>query len=440
MSPFDVGSILFLFAALVSLANERFFKLPRSIALLLASLLICLAIVAAGHLSPATWLAQASQHRLQRANLPHTLLDGALALLLFAATWHVDIKGLRRQGLIVFILATAGVLIATSVFAGCFWLLANLLGTPIPPAWCFLLGAILAPTDAVAVDGLLKRVALPPGLRDIIAGESLFNDGAAVVMFLAAVALVAGESGVIGNGRLLEALAVECLGGAAIGAVAGYAARLLMERSEDEIVRLTLSIALALSTYRLATLLHVSGPIAVVVAGLVLVNARPKVSRQTAWRPHLATFWSLVDDLVNTLLFLLMGAEIFTLDLAAFTQAIVLAAIPLAILSRLISIAIPVGLSSRSWPEKARMVSTLTWVGLRGAVSIALVLTIPEGPYGPTLAAACYAVVIFTIVVQGLSTPAVLRRVYGGEALTAPLGGASGHEGGGHGEEQAKPG
>jgi CPA1 family monovalent cation:H+ antiporter len=412
MSTFDVASILFLFAAATGLANERLFRLPHSIALLLASLLVSLAVVAFGHLAPVSWLLQGSQHRIERADLPRALLDGVLALLLFAASWHVDLKGLRRQRRLIFALATVGVIVASSVFAFGFWLVTGLLGTPIPLAWCFLLGAILAPTDAVAVDGLLQRIVLPAGLRDIIAGESLFNDGTAVVVFLAAVALVSGESEVIGHGRLLAALVVECTGGAAIGVIAGYLARLVIERSRDEIVGLTVSIALALSTYRLAILVEVSGPIAVVVAGLVLVNASPKGQERSAWRQRLATFWSLIDDLVNTLLFLLMGAEIFTLDLAAFVQVAVLAAIPLAILSRLVSIALPVALWPVGGSEKARMIGALTWVGLRGAMSIALVLTIPAGPYEPTLAAACYAVVIFTIVVQGLSTPAILGVLY----------------------------
>lgn len=412
VSTFDVAALLFLFAAVAGFANERLFGLPHSIALLLASLLISLAVVAFDRLAPLSWLAQASQHRLERANLPRALLDGVLALLLFAACWHVDVKGLRRQGIVIFLLATVGVLINSAVFAFGFWLIAELTGTPIPVSWCFLLGAILAPTDAVAVDGLLKRIALPAGLRDIIAGESLFNDGTAVVVFLAAVALVAGESGVIGHGRLAGALLVDCAGGAAIGVIAGFVARFATERSRDDIVGLTISIALALSTYRLAVLFDVSGPIAVVVAGLVLVNASPRGQEPSAWRHRLAAFWSLIDDLVNTLLFLLMGAEIFTLDLTAFAQVAVLGAIPLAILSRLISIALPLALWPVDRPEKARMVATLTWVGLRGAVSIALVLTIPAGPYVPTLAAACYAVVVFTIVVQGLSTPAILGLLY----------------------------
>jgi CPA1 family monovalent cation:H+ antiporter len=415
MSTFDVASILFLFAAIVGYANERLLGLPRGIALLIASLLACLILAGLERLTPVAPLAHASQLRIERADLPRVLLDGVLALLLFAASWHVDPKGLRREALPIALFATLGVIIASAVFAYGFWLATRLLGTPIPLAWCFLLGSIMAPTDAVAVDSLLSRIALPPGVRNIIAGESLFNDGTGVVVFLAAVAVVNGQSGVIGHGHLAFALMVDCIGGALIGVALGSVARLAVAHGKDEVVALTISIALALSTYRLAVLLDVSGPIAVVVAGLVLVNGLREREGHVAWRPHLAGFWALIDDLVNTLLFLMMGAEILTLDLAAFVSAPVLVAIPLAILSRFVSVALPLLPSRLRAADKARMVATLTWVGLRGAVSIALVLTIPPDPYRPTLAAACYAVVIFTIVVQGLSTPLVLGRLYGGQ-------------------------
>ena len=412
MSTFDIASILFLVAALAGLANERLFGLPRGIALLIASLVLSLLMAALGHVAPVSWLASASEHRLLRADLPRVLLDGVLALLLFAATWHVDLAGLRRQAGLITIFATLGVLLASAAFAFGFWLTTLAFGASIPLVWCFLLGTILAPTDAVAVDSLLRRVALPAGLRDIIAGESLFNDGTAVLVFLAALALIAGQSGVIGHGHLAIALAVDCAGGALIGIATGWLARLAMAHSRDEIVSLTISIALALSTYRLAVLTDVSGPIAVVVAGLVLINGPPGGKQPAAWRKHLAGFWSMIDDLVNTLLFLLMGAEILTLDLTAFTRPAVLAAIPLAILARLISIGIPLAIWPMPQGEKSRMTIALTWVGLRGAVSIALVLTAPEGPYTSTLAAACYTVVIFTIIAQGLSTPLVLGLLY----------------------------
>jgi monovalent cation:H+ antiporter, CPA1 family len=288
-----------------------------------------------------------------------------------------------------------------------------LAGAAIPFAWCFLLGTILAPTDAVAVDTLIRRVPLPPALRDVISGESLFNDGTAVVIFLAAVALIHGQSGVVGHGRLLSALVVDCVGGAAIGAIAGFLARLALRWSRDEIVSLTISIALALSTYRLAGVLGVSGPIAVVVAGLVLVSASGKDGQPARWREHLGLFWSLIDDLVNTLLFLLMGVELLALDLGAFAAAVVVAAVPLALVSRAASVALPLAFRPMAWRDKALTGATLTWVGLRGPVSVALVMVAPDGPYTATITAAAYAVVIATIVGQGLTTPFVLGRIYG---------------------------
>src|SRR5262245_20197936 len=185
------------------------------------------------------------------------------------------------------------------------------------------------------------------------------------------------------------ALLVDCAGGAVIGAALGTLARLAIMRSHDEIVGLTISIALALSTYRLAIVFDVSGPIAVVVAGLVMINGSREAEKRAAWRHRLAGFWTLIDDLVNTLLFLLMGAELLTLDLASFASVSVLAAIPLAILSRFGSIALPLLPSRLKRADKLRMATTLTWVGLRGAVSIALVLTTPPDPYAKILAASC---------------------------------------------------
>lgn len=413
MSTFDVASILFVFAALVGLANDRIFGLPNVIALLVAALALSVGLGALAHLPHVAWLAAGSEHRLRHADLPAILLDGVLALLLFAATWHVDAKGLRRQARLIAVLATIGVLVACIVFAAGFYAVAALLGTPIPFVWCLLLGTILAPTDAVAVDSLIKRLPLPAALRDVISGESLFNDGAAVVIFLTALALVQGQADAVGHGHLAVALVVDCLGGAAIGAAAGLLARGAMRLARDPVVLVTISIALALSAYRIAGWFEVSGPIAVVVAGLILANGFPAGAEAERRRDRLAQFWSLIDDLVNTLLFLLMGLEILSLELGAFAQGVVVAAIPLALLSRAVSVALPISLRPMPAAEKARMAAALTWVGLRGPVSVALVLIAPSGPHSATLAAAAYAVVIFTIVVQGLATPAVLRRLYG---------------------------
>jgi CPA1 family monovalent cation:H+ antiporter len=414
MSSFDIAAMLFLFAAAVGLANDRLLGLPTVVALLIAALILAAIVSALGHLPRFAWLASASEHRLKRADLPALLLDGVLALLLFAATFHADVTGLRREARLVVVLATVGVLVASIVFAAGFWLVASLAGTPIPFGWCFLIGTILAPTDAVAVDGLIRRVALPPALRDVIAGESLFNDGAAVVVFLAALALINGQSDVVGHGRLAFALLVDCLGGAAIGAGAGLLARVALGWSRDAMVSVTVSLALALTAYRLAAGFEVSGPIAVVVAGLVLVSPGGGKAGADRWRERLGLFWSLIDNLLNSVLFLLMGAELLALDLKAFAQPAVLAAVPLALLARAVSVALPITLRPMPRRDKPRMIAALTWVGLRGPVSVALVLLAPDGPHTPTIAAATYAVVMVTIIVQGLLTPAVLGRLYGG--------------------------
>jgi CPA1 family monovalent cation:H+ antiporter len=412
MSAFDVASILFVFAAVVGVANDRFLRLPRGIALLLAALAAALSMLAIGRLTGATSLAELTEHRLEGARLPHILLDGILALLLFAASIHCDLRGLRQQAIAVFVLATVGVLVATALFTFGIYGVFHLAGVTVPLAWCFVLGAIVAPTDAVAVDGLLKQVSLPEGLRDIITGESLFNDGTAVVVFLAALAIASGETGVIGHGRILADLLVDGFGGAAVGAALGFIAHRAATRVGDDSVALTISIALAFAAYRVATWLDLSGPIAVVVAGLVLVNLPDRRTGKPGWHGRLGIFWSLVDDLVNTLLFVLMGFEILALDLSAFPLAAAVLAIPLALVVRYLSVWLPIAALPLKIAHKRRAVALLAWVGLRGAVSIALVLIVPPGPYHPALSAVCYAIVIFTIVVQGLSTPRMVAALY----------------------------
>lgn len=412
MSVFDVGSLILVFAALLGAANDRFLGLPRVIVYLIGSLALSLCLILAGRFVSGSHLAELLQRRVEGAHLPKILLDGALALLLFAASLQIDLRELRSRAFAIFALATFGVVLATASFTVAIWGAFEFAGAPVPLAWCFALGAILAPTDAVAVEGLLKRVAFPSALKAMISGESLFNDGTAVVVFVAALAVAAGEHGVIGHGRLLLAIAVEGGGGAALGLAAGFLAAQTLRYVRDDSVAVTMSLALALGVYRLAAAFDLSGPIGVVVAGLV-VAARPiSPDGEIARRSRLGVFWSLVDELLNTLLFLLMGFQIFAIPLYDFASFPVLAAIPLALLARLFSVA-PTMLFARLEPgEKARALALMTWVGLRGAVSVALALNLPETPFRERLSAVCYAVVIFTVVVQGLSTPRIVRTLF----------------------------
>jgi CPA1 family monovalent cation:H+ antiporter len=248
MSTFDLASILLLLAAVIGILNERTLALPRPVALLLGSLLVSSLIIGLDTLLGHGAVRASLRDRIIQAHLPEVLLNGFLALLLFAGSLHVDLRRLRQRAWTILVLATAGVVLAALLFAFGIWGVLRLVDEPVPLGWRLVLGAILAPTDAVAVEGLLARIRLPRSLRAIIAGESLFNDGAAVVLFTTALLLAGGRTDVIGHGRLIEAILVEGLGGAALGGTAGYLTYWVMRISKDSSLALTISLALALST------------------------------------------------------------------------------------------------------------------------------------------------------------------------------------------------
>jgi CPA1 family monovalent cation:H+ antiporter len=340
-------------------------------------------------------------------------LNAVLALLLFAGSLHVDVAELNRRRWIILLLATASVILSTVIFGGGMWLMFGLIGTAVPFAWCTVLGAILAPTDAVVVENLLRRVPLPPGLRAAIVGESLFNDGAGVVLFLLALGVTEGDTFVFGHGEVLLALLREIVGGAVLGVVAGWLAAVLLRRVTDGGLQLLISLTLVIGIYRLANLAELSGPIAVVSAGLCLASPSPRFGMTPDTRAVLMGFWPLLDQLMNTLLFLAVGLQILGLVIQPIELIPVVFAVPLAVLARLVSVAVPLLLSGESMRDKVRDVAVLTWAGLRGGISIALALTLPASSWRADLLVVTYAVVVFTIVVQGLTMPRFLRAVYG---------------------------
>ena len=413
LSTFDFAALLFVMAAAIGVFNERTLDLPRPIALLIGALAVSAVIVLASRFLPVD-IHGLAELRLSHADLPRVLLDGVLALLLFAASLHVDVEALRRRALPIFVLATVGVLLAMALFGlGIFGVFA-LAGVDVPLVWCLVLGAVLAPTDAVAVDQLLKRVSMPDEIRVVISGESLFNDGAAVVLFFAVLAAAGGDPHALGHGRIAIDFVIGGFGAGLLGLGAGLLGVEALKRTRDPTLAVTISLALVFASYRAAAWLDVSGPIAVVVAGLVFFNRRPAGQPAPGQAPPLKAFWSVADDLVNTLLFLLMGFEILAVPLGAAGWLPMLAAIPLALLVRAASVTLPV-LFERApiggrWPA----IGVLTWTGLRGGISLALILGLPDGAWRDALASVCYAVVIFTVIVQGLTTPAVIRRLYKG--------------------------
>jgi monovalent cation:H+ antiporter, CPA1 family len=425
IEPVDLFAIVLALAAVIGSVNDLWIKLPAAIGMLVGSLVVSLLVVASDrvfHLHVMGWF----RGTLSAADLPHFFLDGVLALLLYAGSLHVDVAELRQRSWVILLLATASVIISTLIFGAGMWLSFGAMGLAVPPAWCFVLGAILAPTDAVVVESLLRQVSLPAGLRAAVVGESLFNDGAGVVLFLLALGVIQGGSVTLGHGVVLIALLREVAGGALLGFAAGWLAVLLIRHvRDDEGLQLLISLALVFGCYRLATTLTLSGPIAVVTAGLCMASPSRRFGMSSDSRSVVIRFWSLFDQLLNTVLFLLIGLQILGLVVAPTQLVPILFAIPLAVLSRLVSVAVPLTLTREKWRDKARGTAVLTWAGLRGGISIALALTLPDGAWRTELLVATYAVVVFTVVVQGLTITRFLRAMYAANSAEAKKGEAN---------------
>jgi CPA1 family monovalent cation:H+ antiporter len=413
MTTFDAGACLLLLAAVIGIVNDRWLGLPNAIALLIGALVAASLLMAADALFIHRHIADYWRDRLVAAQLQHVLLDGVLPLLLFAGTMQVDPRELRDRAVTVLGLATVGVVLATLLFGAGFYALNLLAGAGVPLAWCLVLGAILAPTDAVVVERLLRKVSMPSALRGIITGESLFNDGAAVVVFLAAIAIAEGQPDVIGSGRLLLAMVLEGVGGAVLGWLGGMIAVWVSRGLSDRTLEVTISLALAIAIYRLAVVIEVSGPIAVVAAGLAYRFPPRRLRIQQIARLQVLRSWAVIDDVTNTFLFLLMGFQLLALNTGWAALPLLAASYVVALFARALSVGIPMLPLRMTLRARGRGIVVLTWTGLRGGISVALALTLPPTPYRDLLLTICYGIVVLTIVLQGLLVLPVLRTLYG---------------------------
>lgn len=412
LSPLELLSVLLALTAAFGWFNERFLKLPETIGVLVMGLVSSILLLAAELVFHDVALYQDVAQLVRQIDFQETVLDGMLAFLLFAGALHVDFSGLRDRAAVIAVMASFGVVLSTVIVGTLFWVFGKWLGTPLPYLWALVFGALISPTDPVAVLATLKSVSVPQSLEADMSGESLFNDGIGVVVFtiLLTIATEEGHSAA-GFSGAANLLALEALGGAVVGLVGGYIAFIAMKTVDNYSLEVLISLALVAGLYALASRLGMSGPIAVVVAGLFLGNRGPQRAMSDVTQRYLFGFWTLVDEILNAVLFLLIGLEVLVLRLDPSLGWLPLLAVPIALFARFLSVSIPVLALARWQSFVPGTIATLTWGGLKGGISVALALSIPETAEKSLILSATYTVVVFTIIIQGLSLRRLVQRV-----------------------------
>lgn len=413
MQLFEIVALLITLAALFAYVNHRTIRLPTTIGVLLIAFAFSLALIG---LDRAGLVGDDWMDWFREVEFAPALLQGMLGFLLFAGALHVDLGELLEQKWIVGLLATGGVLISTFLVGIATWLGADWVGLEIGLLYCLLFGALIAPTDPIAVLAVLKQAGVPPSVEMKIAGESLFNDGVGVVIFLVLLGTLGGAAGhgaELGAGSVLGLFVQEALGGILLGLVLGYVAYRMLSGVDNYQVELMVTLALVTGGYALASRLHLSGPLAMVAAGLLIGNPGRTFGMSARTREHLDTFWELVDEVLNAVLFLMIGLEVLVLT---FTRGFLIAGlvgIPLVLGVRFLSVGLMVTLLRVRRSFSPHAVTMLTWGGLRGGISVALALSLPAGPERDLIVAATYVIVAFSILVQGLTIAPLARRLYG---------------------------
>jgi monovalent cation:H+ antiporter, CPA1 family len=409
-TPFEVAAVLIVLATILGYINYRFIGLPHTIGLTVIGALASLAVVGADTVLPALPLEEAERSLLQSIEFSETLLKGMLSFLLFAGALHVDLPALLERKWTVGILATFGVLASTALVGLGFKAVSLLLGLDVSLLWCLVFGALISPTDPVAVLGILKSAGVPAALEAKIAGESLFNDGIAVVLFTILLgAATSGEHPSISYAA--ELFLMEAGGGVLFGLGLGLLGFALMKTIDEHNLEILITLALVMGGYALAERLHVSGPLAMAVAGLLVGNPAVEHAMSDRTRGHLLNFWSLLDEILNSVLFLIIGLEVVAIAIGTEELLAGLLAIPVVIVARALSVGLPLGLMAPFRAFARGTYPMLVWGGLRGGISIALALTIPSGPLQTLLLTATYVVVVFSVAVQGTTVGLAARRL-----------------------------
>jgi CPA1 family monovalent cation:H+ antiporter len=407
---YEAAVICLVVTALAAYVNHRVFDLPITIGVMIVSLSLSLALLVA-EWAGFSAMRSFAERMLHSVDFSALLLNGMLSVLLFAGALQVDLSRLRAMRWQISLLAVGGTLISTLVVGFGLYLLLPWLGLGLSLGYCLVFGALISPTDPIAVISILRSAGVPADVGMVMSGESLFNDGVGVVLFTLLLGL-ATRGHAPGHGEAAWMLARDAGGGLLFGAALGAAMFVLLRSIDNYKVEVMITLAGVLGGYELARQLHVSGPLAMVVAGVIIGNHGRSLAMSDTTRHHVDLFWELLDDILNALLFVLLGLEIVMVSFASGMVAAAAATIVLALLARWFAVGLPM-LAFGKWfrlpPGSWRV---LTWGGLRGGISVALALSLPAGPAREIILTLTYAVVVFSIIVQGLSIRAVALRTF----------------------------
>lgn len=418
MTFFDLLAILVGVSAVFSYLNYRFLKMPMAIGLMVIGLGVSFGLFALGYLYPE--VVEHARTLLAQVDFDETLMRGMLGMLLFAGALHVNLADLREQRALILILALFGTVLSTFVVGGAIYYLLPLLGLEIGWMYALLFGALISPTDPIAVLGILRKLGVSKRLETQITGESLFNDGVGVVVFLSiwSLAGLGGGHGEMSGGDIALLFLQEAIGGAAFGLVIGYLGYRTLRSIDNYQVEILISLALVFTGYAVALWLHLSGPIAMVIAGLLVGNQGRALAMSDMTRKHLDLFWELMDEFLNAILFVLIGLEVLVLTFVGEYILAGILGIGIVLVARFLAVSLPVTMLRKGGRlDLPRYTSRLmTWGGLRGGISVALALSIPTVIDGEPFAVRelivtmTYVIVVFSIIVQGLTMGKLLRR------------------------------
>ena len=408
MTGFQLLGGVIALVAVFGYLNHRFVRLPEAIGITAIAVVVSIGAILLGRIDAA--LVPTVRHAIAGFDFPATLLHGVLGLLLFAGSLHLQADDIAKEKWLILVLATVGVIVSTAVVGAGFFAVTRALGLDVPLLHCLLFGALISPTDPVAVLAVIRRVGVPKSLETRIAGESLFNDGTGVVVFLTLLALAAGGEHVdLGATALL--FATEVVGGTLYGLAVGYLGFRMLRSIDSYAVEILITLALATAGYAIAEAIHVSAPIAVVLMGLIVGNRGKREAMSDRTQQRLFDFWEVLDELLNLLLFGLVGLQMMTLTFSAAQFAAAACAIVIVLVARLVSVSGPLLATPRLRLLHRPAIAIMTWGGLRGGISIALALSLPEFAGRETVISSTYAVVIFSILVQALTLRRVIERV-----------------------------